>query len=560
MRRLNQPIIGPSLHRGLIILLLILGLAAHQGVAKEYAVATANPRATDAGMRILGMGGSAADAAVAIQAVLSVVEPQSSGLGGGSIALYRDAQTGRLVAFDGLAKAPAAYDPQTAKATGFTHSGAAVGVPGTLRMLAAMHRLHGELPWRTLFEPAIELAEQGFPAPPYLARSLATAARNGMPVPEWLTDGSGKPVAQGAIVRNQALAATLHAVAQDGPDALYVRLAEQIVATAQRTAPASRMTIGDLADYQPIERQPLRVTLHRHVLCSFPPPSYGGVAVLEMLGILATHQQPTGAFLNSEFAHWFIEAGRLAEADRMAVVGDVATSSEQARELLSPAHLQVRAALIKDHSIVEDAQAGAPHPGCARSELGPEPSTSQIAIVDAAGSALAMTTTININFGAWLTVGGFFLNDAMTNFAQDSAGPCTANAPAGNKRPETAMAPVMATDDHGSVVLTGGSAGAGEIVDYVAQAVLELLDGRMPAEALDEGHVSTARAPYQASAGMVELEQGRAVAQLAPPLTALGHRIRIAPLQSGTAFIVRSNGHWVGAVDPRRDGSYASSR
>jgi gamma-glutamyltranspeptidase/glutathione hydrolase len=148
----------------------------------------------------------------------------------------------------------------------------------------------------------------------------------------------------------------------------------------------------------------------------------------------------------------------------------------------------------------------------------------------------------------------------MTNFADASSGGCAANAPAGNKRPETAMAPVIATDAHGSLVLAGGSAGAGEIVDYVAQAVLELLDGRMPAEVLDEGHVSTARAPYQTSAGIVELEQERAIAQLAQPLTALGHRIRIVPLQSGAAFIVRRNGHWEGAADPRRDGSYAASR
>jgi gamma-glutamyltranspeptidase/glutathione hydrolase len=170
-----------------------------------------------------------------------------------------------------------------------------------------------------------------------------------------------------------------------------------------------------------------------------------------------------------------------------------------------------------------------------------------------------MTTTINVNFGSWLTVSGFFLNDAMTNFPPPSNGTCTANAAAGGKRAETSMAPVIATGTDGSVVLTGGSAGAGEIVDYVAQAVIELLAGRAPAEALDDGHVSTARAPYQGSEGLVELEQGRAVSQLARPLAALGHRIRIAPLQSGTAFVVRRHGHWEGASDPRRDGTFASS-
>ena len=170
-----------------------------------------------------------------------------------------------------------------------------------------------------------------------------------------------------------------------------------------------------------------------------------------------------------------------------------------------------------------------------------------------------MTTTINVNFGAWLTVGGFFLNDAMTNFAMPSAGGCAANAPAGSKRPETSMAPVIATGANGSAVLIGGSAGAGEIVDYVAQAVIELSAGKDPVEALDEGHVSTARAPYAGTADVVELEYGRAVSQLARPLIALGHKVRITPMQSGTAFIVRRQGRWEGATDPRRDGMFASA-
>jgi gamma-glutamyltranspeptidase/glutathione hydrolase len=170
-----------------------------------------------------------------------------------------------------------------------------------------------------------------------------------------------------------------------------------------------------------------------------------------------------------------------------------------------------------------------------------------------------MTTTINVNFGAWITTAGFILNDALTNFSRPTDGGCPANAPAGSKRAQTAMAPVIATDASGAVVLVGGSAGAGEIVDYVAQAVPELLSGRAPAEALDDGHISTARAPYPDSSGVVELEQGRSVAQFARPLQALGHKVRIAPLQSGTAFLVRRQGRWEGAADPRRDGVFASS-
>jgi gamma-glutamyltranspeptidase/glutathione hydrolase len=547
-------------HAAVVMLLMAIGVPTRSGHAAEYAVATANPDATEAGMRVLAVGGSAADAAVAIQAVLGLVEPQSSGLGGGSIALYRTEQTGGMTAYDGLARSPSSYDAGAGAVATFAHSGAAVGVPGTPRMLEAVHRQHGRLPWSTLFQRAIELAEAGFPVSPYLARSLAAAARAGMPVPDWLADGSGKPVAQGTMVRNRALAETLRVVARDGADALNVKLADQIVDATRHAPPFSRITANDIANYRPAERQPLCMPFRRHTVCAFPPPSYGGVAVLEILGILAGREQPPHAFLDFGFVHRFIEAGRLAEADRMAVAGDPDASPVHVQALLSPAHLQARAALIKDGSVIADPEAGAPHPGCARREHAPEPSTSQITIVDAEGDALAMTTTINVNFGAWLTVGGFFLNDAMTNFSEASGGDCAANAPAGGKRPETAMAPVIATDAHGSVVLVGGSAGAGEIVDYVAQALLELLDGGMPAEALDEGHVSTARAPYASTAGTVELEQGRAVAQLAQPLAALGHRIRIVPLQSGAAFLVRRDGIWQGAVDPRRDGTYASSR
>ena len=331
----------------LLLSACLLGGAARAAADTQYAVATANPAATEAGMRILAMGGSAADAAVAIQMVLGVVEPQSSGLGGGAIALYRSAQERRMTAFDGLAKSPAEYDPQAGAAAHFSHSGAAVGVPGGLRMLEAMHRRYGKLPWDTLFQPAIELAERGFPVSPYLARSLAAASRAGMEVPPWLTDGSGKPVTEGATVRNPALAETLRAVASHGADALYTDLADQIVAAARHGSPGGRMTVEDITTYKAVERVPLCLPLRQRVLCAFPPPSYGGVVVLEMLGILDKRGSPLDSFLDPGFVHRFIEAGRLAEADRMALVGDPDTGHVSVGELLSPAHLQARAALIR---------------------------------------------------------------------------------------------------------------------------------------------------------------------------------------------------------------------
>jgi gamma-glutamyltranspeptidase/glutathione hydrolase len=542
------------------------GEAPHAVSGAQYAVATANPDATEAGMRILRMGGSAVDAAVAIQMVLGVVEPQSSGLGGGAVTLYRAAHERRMTAFDGLARSPASYDPASSASKGFSHSGAAVGVPGSLRMLEVMHRRYGRLPWRTLFQSSIELAEAGFSVSPYLARSLAAASRTGMEVPIWLTDGSGKAATEGATIRNTELAETLRAVAMYGADALYVNLADQVVAATQHASPLGRMTVDDIASYQAVERGPLCVPFRQHVVCSFPPPSYGGVVVLEILGILEQHRQPLVSFLDTRFAHQFVEAGRLAEADRMQLVGDPEAGSVSVQGLLSRSHLLARAAVITSKTALGDDQiagvvaAQGLRPSCAQVEHAPEPSTSQVAIVDAWGNALAMTTTINVNFGAWLTVGAFFLNDAMTNFSFPSdVGGCAANAPAGGKRAQTSMAPVIAMGADGAVDLIGGSAGAGEIVDYVAQAVVELLAGNIPAEALDDGHISTARAPYRETAGVVELERGRAVAQLVRPLEGLGHKVRIVPMQSGTAFIVRRQGHWEGAADPRRDGSYASS-
>ena len=238
------------------------------GGTAQYAVATASSEATDAGMRVLATGGSAADAAVAIQMVLGVVEPQSSGLGGGAIALYQAAQERPIRAFDGLSKSPTSYDPGSSRSAGFAHSGSSVGVPGSLRMLEAMHRRYGKLPWSTLFQPAIRLADAGFAVSPYLARSLAAAIRAGMTVPGWLTDGSGNPAAPGTTVRNPQLADTLRAVSENGADALYVRLADQVVSATHQTAPTGRMTVEDMTGYKVLERDPLCMPLRHQVLCS----------------------------------------------------------------------------------------------------------------------------------------------------------------------------------------------------------------------------------------------------------------------------------------------------
>jgi gamma-glutamyltranspeptidase/glutathione hydrolase len=541
------------------------GVRSNFASGADYAVATASRDATNIGMQVLASGGSAVDAALAVQMVLGVVEPQSSGLGGGAVALYRTAQDGKVRAFDGLAKSSAAYQASASDLPGFLHSGAAVGVPGSLRMLEMMHRQYGRLPWNTLFQRAIELADAGFVVSPYLARSLASATKAGMEIPTWLSDATGKPATEGTTVRNPDLAATLRRIARDGADALYVASAGTVVDTVRRFALPGQINVADVENYMAVEREPICMQLLQHVVCTCPPPSYGGVAVLEMLGMLKQDVRYQTPFRDLGFLHRFIEAGRLAEADRMGLVGDPDIQSLSARDVLEPAYIKARAALIKqDRAMTDPVFAGWLPPvssaNCLHGKREPAPSTSQISIVDAYGNALSMTTTINVNFGAWATIGGFFLNNAMTNFDAVSDRGCSANAPASGKRPETAMAPVLAMSSKASVVLIGGSAGAGEIVDYVVQAIIELLAGRDPAAALDDGHISTARTPYPETAGVVELEQGRAVAQFAPWLQALGHKTRVVSLQSGTAFLVRRRGHWEGAADPRRDGMSAIAR
>jgi gamma-glutamyltranspeptidase / glutathione hydrolase len=524
-----------------------------------HAVVTANPAATSAAEKILSLGGSAIDAAIAAQLVLGVVEPQSSGIGGGAVLLYRELANGPVRAFDGLARSPDAYDPKAASAKGFSHSGAAVGVPGSVQLMEFLHERYGRLPWRTLFEPAIELAGDGFSVSPYLARSLAAAVRGGFTPPPWLRDGAGQPVGEGAQIRNETLASTMREIAQNGPTALYVGMASEIVSSIRGASVPGAMTESDLQNYKVVERAPLCTTYHQLRVCAFPPPSYGGVFLLEMLGLLDHLHASAPNFLNVSFVHAFIEAGRIAEADRSDVVGDPDVENVSVAGLLDQSYLGRRAKLVDPKQSVKDpvgagAIDGPPKPTCLSAAIPPPPSTSQISIVDRWGAALSMTTTINVNFGAWLAVGGYFLNDAMTNFN------CATNRPASNKRPETSMVPVIVADKAGRTLLVGGSAGGAEIVDYVAQAVLELINEMSPLAALDAGHVSTARSPYSESPGRVELEKGRAVASLADQLEHLGHDVKIVPLESGLGFLVWKNGVWTGAADPRRDGTWAAGR
>ncbi|MGZ5785502.1 MAG: gamma-glutamyltransferase family protein [Ramlibacter sp.] len=518
----------------------------------RQAAATANPHATRAALSILEEGGSPVDAAIAAQMVLGLVEPQSSGIGGGTLIMYWDAAGNRLTSFDGLAAAPeratAALgidaDGTKLKSADVQRGGRSIGVPGTLAVLKLAHSKYGKLPWERLFAPAIDLAERGFPLPAYLHGVLSspTAAADHPDMASLYFDASGKVLAAGTTVKNPVYAETLRRIARLGPAGLVAEgHGTALIAAAQRGKHASLMTEADLAAYRPEERQPLCAPFLVYSVCAMAPPSFGGVVVLQILQMLEARPIRPGAarfdFDDPAFVHYYAEAGKLAQADRIKYIGDPGFVRVPAQELVAPNYLKERARLI-DTAHATNLPAAPPV----------SDATSQLAIVDREGNALSMTTTINLNFGSRLMVDGFVLNDAMTNFAPapDAANP---NRMQPRKRPVTSMAPVIVFDTAGAPVVVGGSAGGGQIVDYISESLVEMLGNqRTPVEAIARGHVSTA------IRGKLQLERGTPAAAQAEALKAMGHDVDLAALPSGLGFLKRVEGGWLGAADPSRDG------
>lgn len=535
---------------------------AHAGY--RQAVVAAHPLATKAGLAMLERGGSAVDAAIAAQMVLGLVEPQSSGIGGGSLVLHWDAATARLSSYDGLAAAPARVtaslrtdtDGKLLPSDPSQRGGRTVGVPGTVAVLAMAHQRHGRLAWRELFGPAIEIAEGGFPMPRYLHGILAApdAGKNHPELRELYFAADGSPLPVGATVRNPAYAKTMRRLALGGPAGfLDGGGARAIVDTAQRGFRPSLMTEDDLRDYRAVERDPVCAPFLAYRVCTMAPPSFGGLVVLQVLQMVEARAGGRFEFDDAAFAHLYAEAGKLAQADRRQHVGDPDFVAVPVAALASPAYARSRAAAIDDARAAKEVLPGLPLPravALAPDESDPVAATSQIAIVDRDGNALSITTTTNLNFGSRLLVDGFMLNNALTNFsAAPRPGTTVANQMAPRKRPVTSMAPTIVFDRDGRPLVVGGSAGGGPIVDYIASSLIEMLaNGRTPAEAISRGHLSTA-AP-----GKVQLEKGTGAARLAPALAALGHEVEEVPLVSGLGFLKRTPAGWIGAADPRRDG------
>ncbi len=536
----------------------------------KRAATTAHPLATRAALKILDDGGAPIDAAIAAQMVLGLVEPQSSGIGGGSLIMHWDQSRKKLTSYDGLSAAPAKVTPaltvdvdgSVMKNDDVQRGGRSVGVPGTLAVLKMAHERHGKLAWRDLFAPAIDLAERGFPMPKYMHTILSapTAATDHPDMLPLYFGDDGKVKALGTLIKNPAYAATLRRIADRGPDGLRSDGAGAALFSAlKRGFHPSLMTEADLAAYRAETREPLCAPFLAYSVCAMAPPSFGGVVVLQMLQMLEARAVPSGAprfdFDNADFTHYYAEAGRLAQADRLQYVGDPGFVRVPSAALVKGGYVRERARKIESSRAAKEALPGDPEPIAKAASVDlPDPqvsdATSQVAIVDASGNALSMTTTANLNFGSRLMVDGFVLNNALTNFTGvPRTGQAAPNRMQPEKRPVTSMAPLIVFDAFGNPAVVGGSAGGGQIVDYIASSLVEMLaNNRTPAEALARGHVSTA------IRGKLQLEKGTTAALQAAALSAKGHDVDVLPMISGLGFLMRRDGGWIGAADPRRDG------
>lgn len=532
-------------------------------VAREFMVVAAHPLAAESGRAVLEKGGHAVDAAVAVQFVLNLVEPQSSGIGGGAFALVWSAEDGVLTSLDGRETAPAAAGPDYFLRPDGTPmdfweaviGGRSVGVPGTLALLAEMHARWGRLPWAELVAPAIRLARDGFEVSPRLAESIAEARDLDRfePTRRLFFEEDGTPKPAGTLFRNPEFAATLETIAREGPEPFYRgELARRIVETV-RDAPLNPgvMTLEDLAGYRVVERQPVCVGYRVWTVCGMGPPSSGGLAVGQILGILDHVDMGTlGHTANG--VHAFLEASKLAYADRDLYVADSDFVRVPVEGMLDPVYLTVRAQLLRLDRAMEKAEPGNP-PRSAR--FAPDgsaeaPGTSHFSIVDADGDIVSMTTTIETGFGSRLSVGGFLLNNELTDFSfvPEKDGLPVANRVEGGKRPRSSMAPTIVFGPDDAPVLVTGSPGGSRIIGYVANSIVAVLDWGMDVQqAVAIGHFVNRNGP-------TDLEEGTEAEAFAAALEARGHEVNVRELESGLHAIHFRDGRIEGGADPRREG------
>ncbi len=535
-------------------------------VAKHHMIAAANPYAVKAGLDMLRQGGSAVDAAIAAQMVLTVVEPESSGIGGGAFMLLWDPAKKKMTSFDGRETAPASATPTMfLDATGQPRGkmqvipgGLSVGIPGVVAMLGLAHSKYGKLPWPKLIWPAITLAQNGFAVPKKLAFTLKEYPQIAkMPdMKRHFFHADGTPYAEGETMTNPELAATFRLIARRGPDVFYHGpIATQIV-NAVQNAPVNPggMTAADIGGYKAVERAPVCGVYRKDKVCSMAPPSSGGIAVLQMLEMLERFPSKKLATDTLDGVHLFTQASRLAFADRGEYLGDPAFVDVPVSGLLNRAYIAKRSKLIDPRKDMGAALPGNP-PG-SKADHAPQrtpehPGTSHMSIVDDKGVVVSMTTTVEAPFGSEMMVNGFILDNQLTDFSfePEHDGKPVANAPGPGKHPLSSMSPTIVLDQQGKFKFATGSPGGPMIIDYVAQSLIGLIDGKLtPQQAAALPHPGNLN-------GATLLEKDTALESLAPGLSAIGHTVAMPAVEkSGLQIIERVRNGYIGGADPRRDG------
>lgn len=543
--------------------------AATSGVPDDSAglVSAADPRAAEAGAQMLRLGGSAVDASIATMLALTVVEPQSSGIGGGGFLVLGDAG-GNVATIDGRETAPKAATPQWFFVDGKPMSygdavpgGRSVGVPGNLRLAAMAHNKHGKLSWRTLFQPAIRLAREGYKITPRMRASLTNAIRTGAldaDARALFYGADGQPLPEGALVRNPALAATLETIAARGADSFYTGENATLLATKVGTAPRNPapMTTADLAAYKAVERPAVCGQYRQYRICGMGPPSSGATTVYAILKQLERFDMKALGPADPTAWHLIAESQRLAYADREQYAADADFVSVPVKGLIDPAYLAGRSALISPSATMPSALPGTP-PGAtlafARPARQEEHGTTHFVTVDRWGNSTSYTSTIEGPFGSGLMVGGYYLNNELTDFniVPDKGGKPTANRVEGGKRPRSSMAPTLVYGPDGKLRLAVGAAGGTTIPAQVAKAIIGVLDWNLSAR--DAIALPTVFAP---GGETVFVEKGTSLETMIPALQALGHAKIMARNPSFKANAIEHlDGVWRGAADPRSEGA-----
>ncbi|AVH44431.1 gamma-glutamyltranspeptidase [Agrobacterium tumefaciens] len=545
------------------------GLATAKRVeSKNFMVAAANPLATKAGRDVIAAGGNAIDAMVAVQTVLGLVEPQSSGLGGGAFLVYYHAKSGRLTTLDGRETAPLEATPklflddkgQPLKFMNAVIGGRSVGTPGTVRLLEEAHKRYGKAEWASLLKPAETLATEGFQVSPRLASLIASEGDRLKTYPEarsYFFDTSGAALQAGARLKNPAYAETLAAIAKGGADAFYKgKIAEAIVKTVREAADnPGVLSLSDLSNYRVIEREPVCFVYRALDVCGMGPPSSGGIAIGQMLGMAENFDLRSLGPKNVESWRIIGDAQRLAFADRERYVADTDFVPLPVKGMLDKTYLGERAKLLDgDKALAKDAvKAGEPEWDHAllfgRDAALELPSTSHFVIVDKEGNVVSMTTTIESGFGSRLMTNGFLLNNELTDFSfkTHDGGLPIANRVEPGKRPRSSMAPTIVMKD-GKPLLAIGSPGGSQIIGYVAQALIAYIDWGMPVE------VIVAQPHLINRFGTYDIEAGTSAEELAGPLKALGYEVKPGEMNSGLHAVEITAEGLAGSADPRREG------